>query len=45
LKALQAYSAIAAEHAYRLLGNAMLADKAKQMNTALYASLLAPAQT
>jgi GAF domain-containing protein len=44
LKTLQSYSLIAAEHAYRLLGNAMLGDKAKQMNTALYASILSEAQ-
>src|SRR6185437_7164303 len=44
LKTLQSYSAIAAEHAYRLLGNAMLADKAKQMHTALYASILLEAR-
>ena len=43
LNTLQLYSAVAAEHAYRLLGNAALDEKAKQMNEALYASLLSTA--
>jgi hypothetical protein len=43
LRALQIYSGVAAEHAFRLLGNASLAAKAKEMNDALYASLFSPA--
>ena len=39
LRTMQTYSVIAAEHAYRLLDNAVLASKAAQMNDALYASM------
>jgi len=38
IKTLQAYSVVAAEYAYRLLGTSMLAAKAEQMNGKLYAS-------
>jgi|SRR6185369_3449395 len=38
LRTQQSYSIVAAEHVYRLLGNAMLADKAQRMSAALYAS-------
>jgi GAF domain-containing protein len=40
LETLQAYSIVASEHAYRLLGNDMLGTKAKHMNEALYGSVL-----
>ena len=39
LKTLQSYSVVAAEHAYQLLGNEMLATKAARMSETLYASL------
>ena len=39
IKTLQSYSVIAAEHAYQLLGNTLLATKAEQMSETLYASL------
>jgi two-component system, sensor histidine kinase len=39
IKTLQSYSVVAAEHAYQLLGNEMLATKAAQMSETLYASL------
>lgn len=44
IKTLQIYSVLAAEYAYQLLGNAALAEKAKQMNEALYASMFSPAK-
>jgi hypothetical protein len=40
MKNLQLYSMIAADYAFQLLGNAVLSEKAKQMNEALYASAL-----
>lgn len=43
MSTLQLYSVAAAEHAYTLLGNAALDEKAEQMNEALYASLLSTA--
>ena len=44
LKTLPSYCVVAAEHAYQLLGNAVLDDKAKQMHTAMYASILSEAR-
>jgi hypothetical protein len=44
LKTLQSYCVVAAEHAYRLLGNAVLDDKAKEMHAAMYASILSEAR-
>jgi GAF domain-containing protein len=40
METLQSYGAIAAEHAFRLLGDAVLAQKAEQMSDRLYAGLL-----
>jgi hypothetical protein len=40
---LQTYSVVAADHAYRLLGNAMIGEKAEKMNDFLYRSILFPA--
>ena len=40
LRALQVYSTIAAERAFQLLGSISLAEKAKEMNDALYASVV-----
>lgn len=45
LKTLQAYSIVAADHAFQLLGNAVLAAKAQQMNETLYASASLAAAT
>ncbi len=42
LQTMQFYSIVAAEHAYRLLGNEMLSVKAEKMSEALYASALRP---
>jgi|SRR6185312_2264458 len=39
LRTMQTYSVVAAEHAFRLLGNGILATKAEQMHSALYASM------
>jgi GAF domain-containing protein len=46
IETLQSYSMIASEHAYRLLGNAVLSAKAERMSETLYASALrmAPAR-
>jgi len=40
---LQTYSIVAADHAYRLLGNEMIGEKAEKMNELLYRSILFPA--
>lgn len=40
---LQTYGLVAADHAYRLLGNAMIGEKAEKMNEQLYRSILFPA--
>ena len=41
IEILQSYSVAAAEHAYRLLGEAKLAEEAEKMNARLYSSILA----
>lgn len=43
LRIMHVYGTIAAEHAFHLLGHASLAEKAKEMNDALYASLFSRA--
>jgi GAF domain-containing protein len=43
LTTLQTYSVVAANHAYRLLGNATIGEEAEQMNELLYRSILFPA--
>ena len=43
IEILKSYSIAAAEHAYCLLGNAKLAEKAEKMNARLYGSILASA--
>jgi len=44
LGTLELYSVVAAEHAFQLLGDVSLAAKAKEMNDALYTSVLSRAE-
>jgi len=43
LTTLQTYSSVASDHAYQLLGNELIGEKAEEMNELLYRSILFPA--